>query len=77
MDSILGGAIMIKEIIKIIISGIVVYPIGLLLFRLDRPNSDINWFVLLIIDIVVAICLIVSTILKYKKKKEVMFTFNI
>ena len=68
MDSILGGAIMIKEIIKIIISGIVVYPIGLLLFRLDRPNSDINWFVLLIIDIVVAIILIVSTILKYKKK---------
>ena len=59
---------MVKEILKIIISGIVVYPIGLLLFRLDRPNSDINWFVLLIIDIVVAIGLIVSTILKYKKK---------
>lgn len=67
MGFILGGAMMIKEVIKIILCGIVVYPIGLLFMQLEGPKSDKNWFVALIIDFIVTLGLTVHAIIKNKK----------
>ena len=51
-----------KDIIKIILIGIFIYPIGLLLIHLEGPKSDDNWIVALVIDIIVCSCFIIKII---------------
>lgn len=53
---------MIKKIIKIVLSGIVVYPILLLCTHLEGHKSDDNWLVVLVADIIVCSCFIIKII---------------
>ena len=61
---------MVKEIVKIIISCIVVYPIGLLMMHLEGPKSENNWLVALVLDIIVCVGLIANAIVKKRKKTK-------
>ena len=51
-----------KDIIKIILSGIIAYPALLLCIHLEGPKSDNNWLVALVIDIIVCSCFIIKII---------------
>ena len=51
-----------KDIIKIVLSGIIAYPLMLLCIRLEGSYSEITWIVAFVIDIIVCICLIRETI---------------
>ena len=59
---------MIRRILKIIISGLIAYPLCYLYIRLENPDGEDSYIVLLLIFIVVIICLI--TIDFFKKRKN-------
>lgn len=51
-----------KDIIKIILSFIVAYPIMLLCMQLEGPKSENNWLIALIFDIIICSLLILKVI---------------
>ena len=56
------GGKMKKDIIKIVLSCIIAYPLVLLCIHLEGPKSENNWLIALVIAIIVCSCFIIKII---------------